>query len=166
MKNNMPVKNYILNIKKGYHVIIEEDIQAFGAWFAFDFEFIMGIVMDLAEREFQIKEVFGNGFAVYFPNDDEVERFIKCMDRIIDKHIHMEEQTADRYREEYEERVWEIKSKIIDEVKKESLKDDYNKKYFWMDEDENIRGYGDTEKECRTQAKIQECDPITILENK
>ena len=61
----------------------------------------------------------------------------------------------------------DIKGKelIIDEVKKIALKDDYNKKYFWMDEDENIRGYGDSEKECATQAKIQQCESFTVLEN-
>lgn len=159
-------KNYILNIKKGYHTIVDEDIKEFGAFFAFDFSFIMGIVMELAEKEFDIKEVFGNGFSIYLSTDDEANRFSKCLGNIIDRHIHGDGKTADKYTELYEERVWEIKSQIIDEVKKAALKENYNKKYFWLDNEENIRGYGNTHKECETQAKIQQCESFTILENK
>ena len=122
--------------------------------------------MELAENEFDIKEVFGNGFSIYLSTDNEASRFTSCMDKIIDRHIHGDGKTADKYTEIYEERVWKIKSQIIDEVKKAALKDSYNKKYFWMDKDENIRGYGDTHKECETQAKIQQCEYFTILENK
>lgn len=158
--------NMLSNIKKGYYDITSTDIFEYEPNFPFDFSIIMGITKFLIELEFNIIDVYSNGFSIYLENDHEAQRFSKCIGDIIDKYFHCEESKAIIYADKYEEMLSSIKSTIMNGLKKEANKNKSKYKYFWVDENDNIRGYGETKKDCEIEAKIQQCKEYKILENK
>ena len=61
-------------------------------------------------------------------------------------------------------KVLGIVAKKVSQARLETFKG-YNTKlsFYWIDDEENIRGYGVTELDCVEQAKAQECEEYEIL---
>lgn len=150
--------------RKGFYDILEEDIQKFFSIIEIRFARIMGIVMELYERNYQIVSVYSNGFSIYLRTDEEAEKFPSVLYNIIDEIIHFEtEKTVVKYSEKVQERIDEIEIDVLRKTHKAIFGAEMEAMFYWIDEYEQIRGYGNSEEECREQAKQQECIEYTIL---
>lgn len=124
----------------------------------------MGIAMELKENGYQIVSVYSNGFSIYFPTDESAIKFSSVLYDIIDSFIHYEkERTAFSYSEAIQERIDQVEISIIKETHKAIFGADIDDMFYWVDEYDNIRGYGKTKEDCRQQANEQNCKEYTIL---
>lgn len=150
--------------RKGFYDILEEDIQHFFPSIEIRFARVMGIIMELYEKDYQIVSVYSNGFGIYFSTDEEAEKFPGVLYNIIDAFMHFEtEKTVVAYSEKVQERIDEIEIDVLRETHKAIFGAEMEDMFYWIDECEQIRGYGNSEEECREQAKQQECIEYTIL---
>ena len=150
--------------KKGFYDILEEDIQYFFPSIEIRFARIMGIVMELYEKDYQIVSVYSNGFSIYFSTDEEAEKFPRVLYNIIDAFKHFEtEKTVAVYSEKIQERIDEIEIDVLRETHRAIFGAEIENMFYWIDEYDQIRGYGNSEEECREQAKQQECTGYTIM---
>ena len=53
-------------------------------------------------------------------------------------------------------------SEVIEKIERIIFGKDVTSMYYWLDEFERIRGFGDTEDECRREAEEQNCQEYTI----
>ena len=83
------------------------------------------------------------------------------MDEIIDRISHGEELLTG-YEQEIAEKVGAIESEVIEKIERNIYGKDVTTMYYWLDEFERIRGYGETEDECRREAEEQNCKEYTI----
>lgn len=83
------------------------------------------------------------------------------MDEIIDRISHGEELVTG-YEQEIAEKVGAIESEVIEKIERNIYGKDVATMYYWLDEFERIRGYGETEDECRREAEEQNCQEYTI----
>lgn len=150
---------------KGFYDILEEDIQEFFNIIYIPFSRVMGIAMELKKYGYNIVDVYGNGFGIYFPTDEMAQKFSRDLYDIIDDGFmhHDESRIAVSYAEKSQARIDAIEIEILEEVRKELMGDDLS--YYWIDEFDRIRGYGKTEEDCKKQAKGQECSEYTILKD-
>lgn len=145
---------------------LEEDIAEYFPPIAVDFGAIMTIALELKRIGYEVTEVFGNGFTVFTKTEMERERLKKAIYEVGDSLIHCDNDRITNYREETEARVWEVKSQIVDETMTTILgKDPQEFAYIWYDEEDNTRGYADTEEECIEQARHQACTKFRIMDN-
>lgn len=145
---------------------LEEDIAECFPPIAVDFGAIMTIALELKRIGYEVTEVFGNGFTVFTKTEMERERLKKDIYEVGDSLIHCDNERITNYREEAEVRLWEVKSQIVDETMTTILgKDPQEFAYIWYDEEDNIRGYADTEEECIEQARHQACTKFRIMDN-
>lgn len=155
-------RDYIREInKKGFYDIIEEDVQTFFPVIHIGFVHIMGIAKELG---YNITSIYGNGFSVYLSTDEEANKFRRMLGDILDEFMHCEtERTAFAYVLEIGSRIDAIENEIVRETEKIIFGSDVDDMFYWIDEDERIRGYGKSEEECIQQAKSQECTEYVIL---
>lgn len=147
----------------GFYEIIDSDLYEFFPAARFDFSDIMGIAVGLKEKGYKIQEVFSNGFGIFLSIDEEVNKFSDDLYYIIDEFMHFErEKKAVAYAEEMQEKVDE---RIVELLHDTELKLFGECPYYWIDDEDRIRGYGKTEDECREQAEEQDCDVYEILKN-
>lgn len=160
-------KNYINTIKtKGLYDILEDDVQGFiHNMIAFPFSYVMGTILELKEYGYNIVDIFGNGFSIYFPTDEMAQKFSSDLYDIIDDgFLHCDEsKTAVSYARKAQKIMDCARGEIIDEMLEKIFGD--NLSYYWVDNLDRIRGYGKTKEDCEKQAKEQECLEYTILEN-
>lgn len=150
--------------KKGFYYILEEDLEAFFPIIYLRFARIMEIAMELKERGYQIVSVYSNGFSIYFPTDEEAAMFSDTLCEVMDCFIHYEiEKTVVLYSEAIQERVDEVEVAVVNETHKIIFGAAMDEMFYWVDEFDRIRGYGKNEKECKEQAKNQECEEYVIL---
>ena len=158
-------EKYIRSIKKkGFYGIMDEDIQEFFPNIDISFAKIIGIVMELKERHYQIASVHSLGFSIYLPTDEEAEEFPDVLYSIINAFIHFKtEKTVVAYSEKVQERIDEVEIDVLRETHRSIFGAKREDMFYWIDECDQIRGYGNSEEECREQAKQQECIEYTIL---
>lgn len=159
-------KGHIYAIKtKGFYDILEEDIQEFFDIIHIPFSRVMGIALELKKYGYNIVDVYGNGFSIYFPTDEMAQKFVGDLYDIIDDgFMHYDEsRIAVSYSEKAQARIDVVEVEILDEIRKELFGDDLT--YYWIDELERIRGYGKTEEDCRKQAETQECLEYSIFQD-
>ncbi|MCH5259018.1 MAG: helix-turn-helix transcriptional regulator [Lachnospiraceae bacterium] len=150
--------------KKGFYEIMDEDIQAFVPIIDINFAKIIGIVMELKERHYQIVSVHSLGFSIYLSTDEEAEKFPSVLYNIMDEIIHFEtEKTVVAYSEKVQEKIDKIEIEVLRETHIALFGAEMENMFYWIDELDQIRGYGNSEEECREQAKQQECTEYTIL---
>lgn len=145
---------------------LEEDISECYPPIAIDFGAIMTIALELKRMGYEVVEVFGNGFTVFTKTNMERERIKKDIYEVGDSLIHCDNERISNHREEVESRVWEVKSQIVEETMTAIYgKNPEEFAYAWYDEEDNIRGYAETERECIEQAKHQACTKFRIMDN-
>lgn len=150
--------------KKGFYEIMEEDIQNFFPIIEIRFARVMGIVMELHKRDYHIVSVHSIGFSIYFPTDEEAEKFPDVLYNIIYALIHYEtEKTVVAYSEKVQERIDEVEIDVLRETRRTIFSADIEDMFYWIDECDQIRGYGNSEEECREQAREQGCIECTIM---
>ena len=150
--------------RKGFYDILEEDIQNFFPIIEIRFARVMGIVMELNKRGYQIISVYCNGFSIYFQTDEEAEKFPRVLYNVIDAIMHFEtERIVVEYSEKVQERIDEVEIDVLRKTHKAIFGADIEDMFYWIDEYDQIRGYGSSEEECREQAKKQECEEYTIM---
>lgn len=156
---------YIRSIKqKGFYDIIEDDISEFFPIIGFEFSRIMGIALELWEKGYQIVSLYANGFGIYFETDQEAEGFSKVLYYVIEEIVHHEEdKTVVNYTEKAQQRIDEVEIEIIEEMFEQIFGFKSDEMYYWIDEDERLRGYGKSEDECREQALKQGVANYNIL---
>ncbi len=148
---------------KGYYDIIDEYILEYQPLIVIDFSRIMAIVLALKERCYMITSVFSNGFGIYLVSDEQAAEFKKDIINIIDGFIHGDGNQAVKEFYEYSQNVVSIaEGSVIENVMKKLFGDEIN--FYWIDENEEIRGYGKDKKECIKQAEIQNCSIYSIFE--
>lgn len=151
--------------KKGFYDILEEDIQHFFPSIDIRFARVMGIVMELNESGYQIISVYSNGFSIYFQTDEEAEKFPRILYNIIDAFMHFAtERTVVAYSEKVQQRIDEIEIDVLRRTHKAIFGAEMEDMFYWIDEYDQIRGYGNSEEECREQARKQECEEYTIMQ--
>lgn len=156
---------HIENIEeKGFYTISDEDIHNFFSIVYIDFERIMVIALTLKEKGYKIVDVFRNGFSIYLESADKAKNFKKDLDDILEGFIHGDEKTFERL-SEIECITGKAISEVLDNVMNE-LYADHNGKllFYWIDDLENIRGYGSTKEECEKQANMQGCEQFEVLQ--
>lgn len=156
---------HVENMKeKGFYSILEEDIHDFFSIVYIDFERIMVIALTLKEKGYNIVDVFRNGFSIYLESADMVKSFKKDLDDILEGFLHGDEKIFERL-SEIECITGKAISEVLDNVMDE-LYADHNGKllYYWIDDLENIRGYGCTKEECVHQANMQGCEQFEVLQ--
>ena len=133
---------------------------------AIDFGVIITIALELKRMGYEVTEVFGNGFSVFTKTKMERKRLKKDIYEVGDSLIHCDNERISNHREEVEARVWEVKSQIVEETMTTILgKEPEEFAYLWYDEEDNVRGYADTEEECIEQARHQACTKFRIMDN-
>ena len=157
-------KPYIESITEvGFYEIIDSDLYEFFPAARFDFSDIMGIAVGLKEKGYRVQEVFSNGFGIFLSTDEEVSKFGDVLYDIIDCFMHFEkEKPAVAYADQMQEKVDERIVQLLHETEFELFGEC---PYYWIDDQDRIRGYGKTEDECREQAKEQGCAVCEILKN-
>lgn len=149
---------------QGFFTIIDEDLQDFFPIIEYSFEKIMVIALELHRRGYVVVEVFGKGFSIYFRNSIEATNFQKVLYNIIDCFIHHDNDYMESKINDLSEPLYEIESKIIRKVMSEIYGAELNSfSYYWIDEEENVRGYACSEEACKIQAKEQRCDTCIVL---
>lgn len=151
-------------VSKGLCTITDEDLDILFGIIRYEFETIMALALSLHKNGYVITEVFANGFSVYLRSDYEATQFVSTLKSLLDNIIHHDNEYIEEKRCEIQEIMYKAYNSVIDGV----LTEIYGKNikqfaFYWADEEENIRGYANTEDECREQAKIQECDNYFIL---
>lgn len=150
--------------KKGFYDINNLDLEEFFPVISFEFSRIMGIVLELKERKYNVVSVYGNGFGIYFNSDNIAEKFADDLYEVIECFVHYEtEKRGIIYSEFIQSKISEIEIEILNEVYKEVYGTEMNEMFYWIDELDRIRGYGKTEKECSEQAKQQGCVEFNIF---
>ena len=145
---------------------LEEDISECFPPIAIDFGVIITIALELKRMGYEVTEVFGNGFSVFTKTKMERKRLKKDIYEVGDSLIHCDNERISNHREEVEARVWEVKSQIVEETMTTILgKEPEEFAYLWYDEEDNVRGYADTEEECIEQARHQACTKFRIMDN-
>ena len=145
---------------------LEEDISEYFPPIAIDFGVLMTIAVELKRMGYEVTEVFGNGFTVFTKTKMERKRLEKDIYEVGDSLIHCDNERITNFREEVEARVWEVKSEIVEETMTTILgKEPEEFAYLWYDEEDNVRGYADTEEECIEQARHQACTKFRIMDN-
>lgn len=158
-------EGYINRIKKkGFYTINDDELQEFFPIIEIGFARIMVIAMALKKADYDVKEVYENGFSVYISSDEKAEGFSKVIYDIIDCFIHHDNCYIEKNIEKISADVSEVQCRVIDTVMTEILGKPLNEfKYYWIDINENPRGYADTKEECFRQAREQNCDDYEIL---
>lgn len=145
---------------------LEEDIAEKFPPICIDFGIIIAIALELKQMEYEITEVFGNGFSVFTKTKAARKRIKEDIYQIGESLVHRDNDRAVKKREEVEEKVWEVENEIIEETMTEILgKDPSEFAYVWYDEEENLGGYADTEEECMKQARRRKCNRYRIMNN-
>lgn len=156
---------YIKNLaEKGLYTFLLDDIYEFINLIMLDIEDIIVIGLALHKRGYIVTEIFGNGFSVVFLEDEEARHFHSDLYDIIDSFIHRD----DEYIETRRTRYSDIMNNVRHDGIMDALSEIYGKSpeefdFYWVDMEENPRGYADSEEECRTQARNQRCKEFKIL---
>lgn len=146
--------------------LLEEDIYECFPPIVIDFGILMTIALELKRIGYEVIEVFGNGFSVFTKTKMERERLKRDIYEVGDSLIHCDNERISNHRDEVEARVWEVKSQIVEETMTIILgKEPEEFAYLWYDEEDNVRGYADTEEECIEQARHQACTKFRIMDN-
>ena len=121
---------------------------------------IAGVVLFVLNNDVKIKEY----------NNDDIELVYDSTWKLVDnKEFKLKHKKS---KSTFTIAVKELDSNYYDTSLNDMIKDivydiqTQNKVFILIDNEENIRGYGNTHKECETQAKIQQCESFAILENK
>ena len=157
--------NYIESIcAKGFYTIIEEDLDEFLGIIYYDLAHIAAIALQLSRRGYMITEVFSNGFSVYCRSAEEAECFKKTLGYCFDDIMHRDNDYMEQKLDEVGRIIKKAYGEVCDRVMSEILGADVDSfAYYWVDDEENIRGYARTEEECAAQAKEQECEGYKII---
>lgn len=158
-------EEYISKIKKkGFYTINDDDLQDFFPIIEIGFAHIMVIAKALKKAGYDIKAVYENGFSVYISSDEKAGVFSKTVYDIIDCFIHHDNDYIEKNLEEISAAISEVQCRAVETVMNEILGKPISEfKYFWVDINENTRGYADTKEECFRQAMEQHCDDYEIL---
>lgn len=161
------IANFINNIKaEGLYNVIDEDLENFFGIISFDFTKIMVIVLALNKKGYLITDAFYNGFTIVFTTDEEAINFKYELYNIIDSFLHRDNDFIEEKIATVSEPIDNVKNESINAVMKELYGksiDDFT--YYWVDDEANTRGYGNSELECQKQAESQNCKTFTILKN-
>lgn len=151
---------------KGFYVVIDEDLGELFPILGFDFGRIATIVCELHRMGYMITEIFDNGFSIFLRTDAEAASFEGVLFSVIDCIIHHDNAPMEEHRNRYESMYSEYYEKVYDDVMKELYDREISRfQYYWVDKEENTRGFGDSREECERQAKAQGCKDYSILEN-
>lgn len=156
---------YIRTIKeKGFYDVLEEDIQEFFPIIELRFARIMGIALELKVYGYNIVSIYANGFGIYFETDEQAQKFSRILYDIIDDGFmhHEEQRKAVSFSEKAQDRVDVTEMEILKEVRAELF--GAEELYYWVDENDRIRGHGKSKEECIAQIKMQNCINYTILQ--
>ena len=157
--------DYIRNIKrKGFYTIIDDDINCFFPVVYIDFARIMVISLAMKKQNYDIKEIYENGFSVYIDSDEKALKFSNILYDVIDSFIHHDDEYIEEKVKLFSEDISDVKCRIIDNVMQEIWGKPVSEyKYYWVDINENPRGYADTKEMCEIQAREQGCVFYEIL---
>ncbi len=157
--------DHIKNIKTmGFYTIIDDDINWFFPVAYIDFAKIMVISLALKKQNYDIKEIYENGFSVYIDSDEKALKFSNLLYDIIDSFIHHDDEYIEEKVKFFSEDISDVKCRIIDNVMQEIWGKPVSEyKYYWVDINENPRGYADTKEMCEIQAREQGCVSYEIL---
>lgn len=157
-------RGYIATIDEdGLYYIMLADLMDYFSLIECDLKIMCTTVMLLAKKDFIITEVFDNGFAIFIKDDVDAGKFQKALDDILDGIIHHDS----IYIEDKLSRIDKIMAQAEYDIIKLSEKEIFGARtdefsYYWMDSDDNVRGYAFHEEECAMQAKLQGCEKYTI----
>ena len=164
--SSLDVSNMIRNIRhSGFYTIIDEDLQNFFGLIAVREPEIFTIISVLGKEGYKIVDVFSNGFSIFLRSIDEAESFKRDLYNIFEGFIHGDEDVTKlrySYRERINERVLELEAELEKEIFGDYIE---NFSYYWVDENENTRGYGKTEEDCNKEASIENCNKYQIIKN-
>lgn len=158
-------EGYIKNLaKKGLYTFLLDDIYEFFNIIKLDIEDIIVIGLALHKRGYIVTEIFDNGFSAVFLKDEEARHFHSDLYDIIDSFIHGDDEYVEERRTHYSDIM---NSARYDGIM-EAMSEIYGKSpeefgFYWVDMEENPRGYADSEEECRNQARNQKCKEFKIL---
>lgn len=158
-------EGFIKNLaERGLYTFLLEDIYEFFNIIKLDIEEIMVIGLALHKRGYIVTEIFDNGFSVFFLKDEEARHFHSDLYDIIDSFIHGDNEYIEERRAHYSDIMNNARYDGI----MEAMSEIYGKPpeefaFYWVDMEENPRGYADSEEECRNQARNQKCEKYKIL---
>lgn len=129
-----------------------------------NFSEIKEILQPIEDGGYIVAEIFDNGFSVGFLNDEEARHFHSDLYNIIDSFIHRDNEYIEERRAHYSD----IMNSVRHDGIMEALGEIYGKlpeqfDFYWVDMEENLRGYADSEEECRNQARNQKCEKYKIF---
>ena len=158
-------EGYIKNLaERGFYTFILDDIYEFFNIIKLDIEDIIVIGLALHKRGYIVTEIFGNGFSVVFLKDEEARRFHSDLYDIIDSFIHGDNEYIVERRVHYSDIMNSVRyDGIMDAMSEIYGKSPEEFDFYWVDMEENLRGYADSEEECRNQARNQRCEKYKIL---
>lgn len=145
--------------------LLEKDIGDMLPPTDIDFGTIIVIAQALNRAGYEVTEVFPNGLSVFVKTKEEESRLSSILYEVGDAILHSSEEWLIKRRVEVENRVWEVKEQLINETMTQILgKSPQTYSYCWYDEENNIRGYADSQEECKRQAQHQACRKYRIEE--
>lgn len=156
---------YIKNFnKQGFYTVFDEDLENFFGIIKYDLEHIAVAALLLSKQGYLVTEVFDNGFSIYLKSDEEAVRFQRDLYDTLDCFIHHDNSYMEEKCKEVGNIIDTAYEEVLNNVMKEIIGADINSfAYYWVDEMENLRGYANTEEECKEQARIQMCENYIIF---
>lgn len=158
-------ESYIENLdEKGLYTFTLDDIYEFFDIIELEIEDIIVIGLALHKMGYIVTEIFDNGFSVVFLKDEDARRFHSDLYDIIDSFIHGGNEYIEERRAHYSDIMNSVRHDGIMEAMREILgKSPEEFDFYWVDMEENPRGYADSEEECRNQARNQGCTYYKVL---
>lgn len=156
---------YINNLaERGLYTFLLDDIYEFFNIIKLDIEDIIVISLTLHKRGYIVTEIFDNGFSVVFLKDEEARHFHSDLYDIIDSFIHGDNEYIEAERTRYSDIMNGVRHDgIMDAMSEIYGKSPEEFDFYWVDMEENPRGYADSEEECRKQARKQKCEQYKIM---
>lgn len=158
-------ESYIENLdEKGLYTFTLDDIYEFFDIIELEIEDIIVIGLALHKMGYIVTEIFDNGFSVVFLKDEDARRFHSDLYDIIDSFIHGGNEYIEERRAHYSDIMNSVRHDGVMEAMREILgKSPEEFDFYWVDMEENPRGYADSEEECRNQARNQGCTYYKVL---
>lgn len=155
--------SYIEEIEApGFYDILDSDINEFFPVIDINFSKVMVLAMELKKMGYTICSVFGNGFGIYLSSNESANKFRVALYDIIDSFIHHDgTESSKQTLDDLDNQVNALNLAIVDKIEAEIFGPKCS--HYWVDENESIRGYGQSEEACRDQAKNQDCSVYAVF---
>jgi len=159
-------EDFITNFKEpGYYWVDDEELERYVGLIKYYTEHVLTTALALKKMGYMILDIKTSCFSIYLRDENEVEQFKKDIFNIAEDFIHGDNEYIQSTRKRICENLCAANEKVITDALEELLGQKMAEiKYFWVDENELVRGYASKKSLCHKQAREQACEKYTVLD--